>query len=144
EKLKLPNQVVLDNRFVLAPLTHVSSNDDGTISNEEVVYMEQRSKDVGLAISAASNVTDLGKAFPGQPSVAHDSNIEGLKRLAKAIKKNGAKTVAKIHHSDAQSLPNLTPNGDVAAPSPISLKSFGEQAAHDAREITKEEIESTI
>jgi 2,4-dienoyl-CoA reductase-like NADH-dependent reductase (Old Yellow Enzyme family) len=41
--------------------------------NEEVVYMEQRSKDVGLAISAASNVTDLGKAFPGQPSVAHDS-----------------------------------------------------------------------
>ena len=49
--------------------------------------MEQRSKDVGLAISAASNVTDLGKAFPGQPSVAHDSNLEGLKRLAKAMKK---------------------------------------------------------
>ena len=144
EKLKLPNQVVLDNRFVLAPLTHVSSNDDGTISNEEVVYMEQRSKDVGLAISAASNVTDLGKAFPGQPSVAHDSNLEGLKRLAKAMKKNGAKAVVQIHHGGAQSLPNLTPNGDVAAPSPISLKSFGEQEAHDAREITKEEIESTI
>src|SRR5699024_5591689 len=122
---------VLDNRFVLAPLTHVSSNDDGTISNEEVVYMEQRSKDVGLAISAASNVTDLGKAFPGQPSVAHDSNIEGLKRLAKAMKKNGAKAVVQIHHGGAQSLPNLTPNGDVAAPSPISLKSFGEQEAHD-------------
>lgn len=95
EKLKLPNQVVLDNRFVLAPLTHVSSNDDGTISNEEVVYMEQRSKDVGLAISAASNVTDLGKAFPGQPSVAHDSNIEGLKRLAKAMKKMVQKRLSK-------------------------------------------------
>ena len=54
--------------------------------------MEQRSKDVGLAISAASNVTDLGKAFPGQPSVAHDSNIEGLKRLAKAMKKKWCKS----------------------------------------------------
>lgn len=144
EKLTLPNKVVLDNRFVLAPLTHVSSNDDGSISNEEVVYMEQRSKDVGLAISAASNVTDLGKAFPGQPSVAHDSNIDGLKRLAQAMKKNGAKAVVQIHHGGAQSLPNLTPNGDVAAPTPISLKSFGEQEEHHAREITEDEIKQTI
>ncbi|MEB8211125.1 NADH-dependent flavin oxidoreductase [Staphylococcus succinus] len=144
EKLTLPNKVVLENRFVLAPLTHVSSNDDGTISDEEVVYMEQRSKDVGLAISAASNVTDIGKAFPGQPSVAHDSDLEGLKRLAKAMKKNGAKAVVQIHHGGAQALPNLTPNGDVAAPSPISMKSFGEQEEHHAREITVEEIENTI
>ncbi|PHK49884.1 NADH-dependent flavin oxidoreductase [Staphylococcus edaphicus] len=144
EKLKLPNKVELDNRFVLAPLTHISSNDDGSISNEEIVYMEQRSKDVGLAISAASNVTDLGKAFPGQPSVAHDSNLEGLKRLAQAMKKNGAKAIVQIHHGGAQALPNLTPDGDVAGPSPISLKSFGEQEEHHAREITVEEIEETI
>lgn len=144
EKLTLPNKVELDNRFVLAPLTHVSSNDDGSISNEEVVYMEQRSKDVGLAISAASNVTDLGKAFPGQPSVAHDSNLEGLKRLAQAMKKNGAKAIVQIHHGGAQSLPNLTPGGDVAGPSLISMKSFGEQEEHHAREITVDEIKETI
>ena len=29
--------------------------------------------------------------FPGQPSVKHDSDIEGLKRLAQAMKKNGTK-----------------------------------------------------
>ncbi|WP_436861019.1 NADH-dependent flavin oxidoreductase [Staphylococcus caeli] len=144
EKVKLPNKVVLDNRFVLAPLTHVSSHDDGSISNEEVVYMEQRSKDVGLALSAASNVTDLGKAFPGQPSVAHDSNLEGLKRLAKAMKKNGAKAVVQIHHGGVQALPNLTPDGDVAGPSPISMKSFGEQEEHHAREMTEAEIQETI
>ena len=65
----------------MAPLTHISSNDDGTISDVEI----PRSKDVGLAINAASNVNDIGKAFPGQPSVAHDSDIEGLKRLAKLL-----------------------------------------------------------
>lgn len=144
EKLTLPNKVELKNRFVLAPLTHVSSNEDGTISEEELKYMEQRSKDVGLAISAASNVTDIGKAFPGQPSVAHDTDLDGLKRLAKVMKKNGAQAVVQIHHGGAQALPNLTPNGDVAAPSPISMKSFGEQEAHDAREITVEEIHETI
>ncbi|MDQ0300302.1 2,4-dienoyl-CoA reductase-like NADH-dependent reductase (Old Yellow Enzyme family) [Salibacterium salarium] len=144
EKVTLPNKVELRNRFVLAPLTHISSNDDGTISDVEINYVEQRSKDVGLAISAASNVTDLGKAFPGQPSVAHDSDLDGLKRLAKAMKKNGAKAIVQIHHGGAQSLPYLTPNGDVAAPSPITLQSFDEKKEHHAREMTHDEIEQTI
>ncbi|MDT0704629.1 NADH-dependent flavin oxidoreductase [Staphylococcus haemolyticus] len=144
ETVTLPNGVELKNRFVLAPLTHISSNDDGTISDVEIPYIEKRSKDVGLAINAASNVNDIGKAFPGQPSVAHDSDIEGLKRLAQAMKKNGAKVLVQIHHGGAQALANLTPNGDVVAPSPITLKSFGQQHEHDAREITPEEIEQTI
>lgn len=144
ETVTLPNGVELRNRFVLAPLTHISSNDDGTISDVEIPYIEKRSKDVGLALNAASNVNDIGKAFPGQPSVAHDSDIEGLKRLAQAMKKNGAKALVQIHHGGAQALPNLTPNGDVVAPSPISLKSFGQEQEHDAREITPEEIEQTI
>lgn len=144
ETVTLPNGVELKNRFVLAPLTHISSNDDGTISDVEIPYIKKRSKDVGLAINAASNVNDIGKAFPGQPSVAHDSDIEGLKRLAQAMKKNGAKALVQIHHGGAQALANLTPNGDVVAPSPITLKSFGQQHEHDAREITPEEIEQTI
>ena len=144
ESVTLRNGVELKNRFVLAPLTHVSSNDDGTISDVELPYIEKRSKDVGLAINAASNVNDVGKAFPGQPSVAHDSDIEGLKQLAQAMKKNGAKALVQIHHGGAQALPNLTPNGDVVAPSPISLKSFGQQEEHDAREMSAEEIEQTI
>lgn len=150
EKVTLPNKVELRNRFVLAPLTHVSSNDDGTISDVEINYVEKRSKDVGLAISAASNVTDLGKAFPGQPSVAHDSNLDGLKRLAEAMKKNGAKAIVQIHHGGAQSMPYLTPNGDVVAPSPITLQGDEkhspsyEKEEHHAREITQEEIEHTI
>lgn len=144
EPLVLPNGVELRNRFVLAPLTHISSNDDGTISDVEIPYIEKRSKDVGLAINAASNVNDVGKAFPGQPSVAHDSDIEGLKELAKAMKKNGAKAIVQIHHGGAQALPNLTPQGDVVAPSPITLKSFGQQKPHEAREMTSDEIEQTI
>lgn len=144
KSLTLPNGVEVINRFVLAPLTHTSSNDDGTISDIELPYIEKRSKDVGIAINAASNVNDVGKAFPGQPSVAHDSDIEGLKELAQVMKKNGAKAIVQIHHGGAQALPELTPDGDVVAPSAISLKSFGQQEEHDAREMTAEEIEQTI
>lgn len=144
KSLTLPNGVEVRNRFVLAPLTHTSSNDDGTISDIELPYIEKRSKDVGIAINAASNVNNVGKAFPGQPSVAHDSDIEGLKELAQVMKKNGAKAIVQIHHGGAQALPELTPDGDVVAPSAISLKSFGQQEEHDAREMTAEEIEQTI
>ncbi|MCY6991065.1 NADH-dependent flavin oxidoreductase [Staphylococcus argensis] len=144
ESLTFPNQTEIRNRFVLAPLTHVSSNDDGSISDVEIDYMRQRSKDVGLAISAASNVNDVGKAFPGQPSVAHDSNMDGLKRLAQAMKENGAKAIVQIHHGGAQALPQLTPDGDVVAPSEMDLKSFGDPKEHHARPITEEEIEQTI
>lgn len=79
QPLTLPNKVTLKNRFVLAPMTHVSSHNDGTISDVELEYIEKRSKDVGLSISAASHVTPVGQAFTGQPSVAFDSDIDGLK-----------------------------------------------------------------
>ena len=125
-------------------MTHSSSNDDGTTSTAELEHFDKRSKDVGLALTAASNVTDLGKAFPGQPSIAHDSDLDGLKQLATTMKQNGAKAVVQIHHGGAQSLPYLTPGGDVAGPSPITMQSFDESEPHDAREITQTEIAETI
>ena len=86
ESFTLPNGVTLKNRFVLAPMTHYSSNPDGTISDQELPYIAQRSKDIGLVITAATNVSDSGQAFPGQPSIVHDTYIEGLKKLADTIK----------------------------------------------------------
>lgn len=144
EKITLKNGVELKNKFALGPMTHISSNDDGTVSDAEIEYMRTRSKDVGLSISAASNVTDLGKAFPGQPSIAHDRDVEGLSRLATAMKENGAKAIVQIHHGGAQAIPRLTPNQDSAAPSPITIQSFDETEPHHSREITEEEIYETI
>ncbi|GGI39551.1 NADH-dependent flavin oxidoreductase [Mammaliicoccus stepanovicii] len=144
KSLTLPNGVELKNRFVLAPLTHVSSNDDGSISDIEIPYIEKRSKDVGLSITAASYVEPLGKAFPGQPSVSKDADIEGLRQQAEVMKKNGAKAVIQIHHGGAMSLPGLTPNSDVAAPSEVEVKGFGQQEKHTARALTEEEIEHSI
>lgn len=144
ETTLLPNGSELKNKFVLAPLTHVSSNDDGSVSDSEIEYMRKRSKGVGLSISAASNVTDVGQAFPGQPSIAHDSDVEGLRRLATGMKENGAKAIVQIHHGGAQAIPRLTPNSDSIAPSPITMQSFDETEPHDSREITEGEIEDTI
>ena len=100
ESLTLPNGVTLKNRFVLAPMTHYSSNPDGTISNQEIPYIAQRSRDIGMVITAATNVSDNGKAFPGQPSIAKDTYIAGLKKLANTIKAEGAKAIIQLHHAE--------------------------------------------
>lgn len=142
--LTLNNGIEIRNRFVLAPLTHISSNADGTISDVELPYMEQRAKDVGMAITAATYIADIGQAFPGQPSIAHDSDIEGLSNLAEVMKKNGAKAIVQIHHGGVQALPEYTPNGDAVGPSPIELKSFRQEHTHAARMMSEEEIMQTI
>lgn len=144
KSLILPNGVEIKNRFVLAPLTHVSSNEDGSIADVELPYMEKRSKDVGLSISAASYVEPLGQAFPGQPSVSRASDIDGLSRLAERMKKNGAKAIIQIHHGGAMSLPDLTPTHEAAAPSEVEVRGFGQQETHIARELTVDEIEQSI
>lgn len=144
KELKLPNGVVLRNRFVLAPLTHVSSNDDGSISDIELPYIEKRSQDVGIALTAASYVEPLGQAFPGQASVSKEADISGLSKQAEVMKKNGAKALIQIHHGGAMSLPGLTPDGDVAAPSEVEVRGFGKKETHKARPLTVEEIEHSI
>lgn len=144
KSLKLPNGVEVKNRFVLAPLTHISSNEDGTISDIEIPYIEKRSQDVGISITAASYVEPLGQAFPGQPSVSKEANLAGLKKQAEVMKKNGAKALIQIHHGGAMSLPGLTPTGEAAAPSEVEVKGFGQQETHVARALTVEEIEHTI
>lgn len=144
ETVKFPNGAETRNRFVLAPLTHVSSNDDGTAADREIEYIGKRSKDVGLALTAASNVTGLGKSFPGQPSIARDSDVEGQTKVADAMKENGAKAILQIHHGGVQAMPELTPEGDSVGPSPITLQSFTETEPHHAREITEDEIQETI
>ena len=41
------------------------------------------------------------------------------------MKQNGAKAIIQIHHGGAITT-RLTPNGDVAGPSPITMKSYDE------------------
>ena len=139
ESLTLPNGVTLKNRFVLAPMTHYSSNPDGTISDQEIPYIAQRSKDIGMVITAATNVSDNGKAFHGQPSIAKDTYIAGLKKLADTIKTEGAKAIIQLHHGGREALADLVPNGDVVAPSAVE-----KEGAHTPRALKKSEVQQIV
>ena len=144
ESLTFPNGKKVKNKFVLAPLTHTISNQDGTASEREIELVRSRTKDVGMAITAASYINIEGKAFPGQPSISKESDLKGLKLLANTIKRNGAVAIMQIHHGGARSLPEYVPNGDVKAPSEVEDYGYCKPKKHASRAMTNEEVGQSI
>ncbi|UNL83543.1 NADH-dependent flavin oxidoreductase [Priestia koreensis] len=137
--------VEVKNRLSLAPMTNFSSNEDGTVSDAEVNYYIRRSKGVGMVITACTYVTDTGKGFPGEFAGHTDDMIPSLRRLATAIKDQGAKAVLQIFHGGRLCPPNLVPNGEILSASAVPAENpRGAGDLPTPRALTEEEIQSII
>lgn len=132
--------ITLRNRLVLAPMTTWSSNDDGTITPEELEFLRRRSRGVGMAMTAACYVQPEGKAFDGQWSCATDAMIPSLRAAAEAIKSQGAVAVLQLHHGGRLS-PSRLIGGQPVSASAVPAEHPG---AETPRAMTEQEIEETI
>jgi 2,4-dienoyl-CoA reductase-like NADH-dependent reductase (Old Yellow Enzyme family) len=119
ESFTFSKGIQLKNRIVMAPMTNFSSNPDGTVSDEEIKYYVRRSKGVGMVITACTYVTANGKGFHGEFAGDHDDMIPSLRRLATAIKEQGAKAVLQIFHAGRMAPPELVPNGEIVSASAV-------------------------
>lgn len=91
--------ISIPNRIVMAPMTTVSGNPDGSFSDEEITYLEQRAQGaVGTIISPACYVHPLGQAFDHQVGCHTDEMIPSLSKCAEAIKKHGSVALLQLHH----------------------------------------------
>jgi len=90
----------MKNRFMLAPLTNLQSHEDGRLSDDEFRWLTLRAKGgFGLTMTCAAHVQAQGQGFPGQLGVFSDVHVEGLARLAAAIKAEGSLGVVQLHHA---------------------------------------------
>ncbi len=112
----LNNGVIVKNRLVVAPLTHLASDDDGHITDDERHFLSDRFHDFGLFISAATLVHDGGKAFHGQPEAIGEEDLPSLREVARIVQSQGAKALLQIHHGGALAIPELN-GGQIFAPS---------------------------
>ncbi|UQZ74394.1 NADH-dependent flavin oxidoreductase [Niallia circulans] len=136
----LPNGVTLKNRVVMAPMTNFSSNQDGTVTVEEVDYYAHRSTGVSMVITACTNVTRNGQGFPGEFAAYSDEFIPSLTKLASRIKEQGAKAVLQIFHGGRMCPPDLV-NGDVVSAGNIPAEGEGNATP---RELSVAEVEAII
>ena len=98
----------LRNRFVLAPLTNQQSHADGRLSEDEFRWLTLRAQGgFALTMTCAAHVQACGQGFPGQLGIFDDRHIEGLSRLAAAIKAAGSVAVTQLHHAGMRSPPKL-------------------------------------
>jgi len=90
----------MKNRFMLAPLTNLQSHPDGRLSDDEFHWLTLRAKGgFGLTMTCAAHVQRQGQGFPGQLGVFSDAHVEGLTRLAAAIKAEGSLAMMQLHHA---------------------------------------------
>ncbi|WP_063563782.1 NADH-dependent flavin oxidoreductase [Paenibacillus sp. O199] len=138
------NGITLRNRVVMAPMTTWASNDDYTISDDEVKYYKRRVKGVGLVITGCTHVQPNGIGFTNEFAAYDDRFIPSLRKLADAAKSGGAPVVLQIFHAGNKALPDLTPNGDVVSSSAVETEATGFAPSVMPRELSHDEILEVI
>lgn len=134
-------KLTLKNRLVMPPLATRKAEEDGGVSKELLDYYDEKSKGgyISLIIIEHSFITQQGKANARQLSVADDGVIEGLKKLANTIHKNGSKAVMQINHVGSEASKSVT-GYEPVGPSPIVNPRKGGMP----KELSKEDIKDII
>lgn len=98
--LTLLHGPAMRNRFMLAPLTNQQSELDGLPSEFDLDWIRQVARsDYALIQTAAAHVETGGIAFERQLGIHGNAHIEGLTRMATAIREGGGLSAVQLHHA---------------------------------------------
>ena len=126
----------MKNRFMLAPLTNCQSHDDGRLSDDEFRWLTMRAAGgFGLTTTCASHVQARGQGFPGQLGVFSEQHVEGLTRLAAAIKSQDSIAMVQLHHAGVRAPAGLIGEAPVGP---------SEDAEKGARALELDEIRQLV
>jgi 2,4-dienoyl-CoA reductase-like NADH-dependent reductase (Old Yellow Enzyme family) len=128
----------------MAPMTTWASNEDGTVSDDEVKYYRRRVKGVGLVITGCTRVTPNGQGFTDEFAAYDDKFIPSLRKLANDAKSGGAPAILQIFHAGNKAVPELIPNGDVVSASAVKTEATLFAPSVLPRELSHDEIMEVI
>lgn len=137
----LPNGVELKNRIMMAPMTTCSGFYDGSVTHDLIEYYRDRAGEIGTIIVECGFVDNKGLAFPGAIGLDNDDKIEGLAKIAKAIKEKGSKAVIQVYHGGRMVEPKLIGGLSPVGPSAIAAPRAG---AATPIALTADEVDDMI
>ncbi|WP_059102934.1 NADH:flavin oxidoreductase [Shouchella shacheensis] len=138
---------ILKNRYIVGPMTRVSSEKDGT-PNERVHKYYERFARGGFAVVITEGIypdTSYSQGYENQAGLATMKHVEAWKPIVRSVKEHGARIIAQLMHAGAQSQGNYHTE-ETVAPSPFSPPSKkvevygGEGEFPVATELSKEGI----
>ncbi|GAB3850291.1 alkene reductase [Nesterenkonia populi] len=138
----------LANRLVMAPLTRIRSEEDGTPNSTVVEYYRQRAG-TGLITTEGTWPAGEGRTWIGQPGIETQKHVEGWRRVAEAVHAEGGRIIMQIMHGGRIGHPSISATGRVAAPSAIAAPGEirtpeGKQAHPVPHALTTEEVGETV
>lgn len=141
EPITLPNGIKLENRFVLSPMITNSSTDEGYVTEEDLAYAKRRAHSAPIQVTGAAYIEDYGQLFEYGFSIKENETIAGLKKLAQAMKKDGAKAIIQLTHAGRFSKISLKDYGVVYGPSRMELNT---PVKHTVLPMSKRKIRHVI
>ena len=111
--------ISLKNRIVMPALASFMVGNDGSISDSTVEHYQLRAAGgPAMVIMEACAVSPEGVVSPHQAVIYNDRFIEGLAKIARAIKEEGSVPAIQIHHGGRQTSAKVI-NRKPLAPSPL-------------------------
>ncbi|MDO5634904.1 MAG: alkene reductase [Micrococcus sp.] len=136
------------NRVVMAPLTRLRAELDGTPNALMVEQYRQRAG-VGMIVAEGTWPVIEGRTWYGQPGIATAEHVVGWRKVTDAVHAEGGRIALQIMHGGRISHPEITGTGRivapsaVAAPNPIRI-STGKVDAPLPHALSVEEIDGVV
>ena len=135
----------LSSRLVMPPMLTFSGLKGGFVSDDTLRYYHARSQAAGLLIAEYQYVSESGgpcsrPGYPEQLGIYSDEHLEGAKKIAAALQKNGNKAILQIHHGGREASGRAVKGEEVLAPSALDFSFL----SYPVREMTNAEIEGII
>ncbi|MSB17082.1 NADH:flavin oxidoreductase [Finegoldia magna] len=142
DELKSKN-INFKNRIVMPPMATAKADKNGHVTEEILHYYEDKTKNklFSTVIIEHCFVDVLGKASKNQTSIADDSTIDGMKKLANLVKSNDSNVILQISHAGSSANEEVIGQQPVA---PSAIKNPSKSTTEIPRELTVEEIEQII
>ncbi len=115
--------IELSNRVVMAPMTRSRASEGNVPTDLMAKYYKQRAS-AGLIITEGTQISQQGVGYPWTPGIHTDGQIEGWKKITKAVHEEGGHIFAQIWHVGSVSHP-IYHNGDKPV-APSAVKPEGE------------------
>ncbi len=110
--------LILPNRIIMAPLTRSRAGARRLPNDLMAEYYAQRA-DMGLILSEATCVTPMGVGYADTPGIWSDEQIEGWKKITKAVHERGGRIFLQLWHVGRVSHPMFLNGETPVAPSAI-------------------------
>ncbi|BAW17567.1 putative NADH-dependent oxidoreductase [Streptococcus intermedius] len=135
----------LSSRLVMPPMLTFSGLKGGFVSDDTLRYYHARSQAAGLLIAEYHYVSESGgpcsrPGYPEQLGIYSDEHLEGAKKIAAALQKNGNKAILQIHHGGREASGCAVKGEEALAPSALDFSFL----SYSVREMTNAEIEGII